>query len=128
MSPRPDASGGRPGVVLLSAVDDEDREHLRALEEAPDRTAVLCLVPADVEPPAETQAAWHRLAGRPEMHGFRIRGNVEVTTLTEGLRMTLAPDAPLPDPDVEPVEPTDPDDVPEVPLEPTPAPEETGIR
>jgi hypothetical protein len=189
----------RPGVVVLSVDDGRDRAHLLALEDAPDRDAVLCLVSADIDPPAEVQAAWHRLARRrfvlvlrhdgvwcrarrhdvpdglgavstvarwvarrtepglrlmllepipdenspdepsagqhapdvlgwSEMHGFRIRGNVEVTTLTEGVRMTLAPDAPLPDPDVEPVEPTDPDDVPEVPLEPTPAPDETGIR
>ncbi|MEH3067737.1 MAG: hypothetical protein PGN15_06625 [Aeromicrobium erythreum] len=179
----------RPGVVVLSIDDGRDRAHLLALEDAPDRDAVLCLVSADVDPSAEVQAAWHRLArrrfvlvlrhdgvwcrarrhdvpdglgavstvarwvarrtepglrlmllepsvGEPapdvvgwsEMHGFRIRGNVEVTTLIEGVRMTLAPDAPLPDPDVEPVEPTDPDDVPEVPLEPTPAPDETGIR
>lgn len=189
----------RPGVVVLDVDDGRDRDHLLALEDAPDRDAVLCLLPADVDPPARVQAAWHRLArrrfvlvlrhdgvwcrtpqrdvadglsavstvarwvarrtepglrlmllersvrepsvGEPnvgehrpdvlgwsEMHGFRIRGNVEVTTLTEGVRMTLAPDAPLPDPDVEPVEPTDPDDVPEVPLEPTPAPDETGIR
>lgn len=33
--------------------------------------------------------------------GFRICGNVEVTSVAEGIRMTLAPDAPLPDPDLD---------------------------
>lgn len=172
------------GVVVLSASDRRDQADLLGLQDAPDARAVLCLVPADVDPPARVQEAWYRLAarrsvvvlrhdevwrsgadpvsreaaravcavarwtasrGRPglrmmlleppsaEVHGFRIRGNVEVVPLEEGLRMTLAPDAPLPDPDVEPVptrdpDTTDPDDVPEVPLEPVPAPDETGIR
>ncbi|RYY44873.1 MAG: hypothetical protein EON53_11650 [Actinomycetales bacterium] len=78
----------------------------------------------------------------PEMQGLAIHANVEVRTTTEGITMTIAPDdpfaAPQPDadpasdpgaePDVQPIEPDDPDDVPEVPLEPTPAPDETGIR
>lgn len=201
---------GRRSALVLSIAHAEDVEHLQELEEDSSPDPVLCLVPTDVEPDAEVQALWHRVAehrfvvvlryglpgseapdlrgggelaapavlaaisrvaawtteqdepglrlmvlepaapegargtltGEPEMQDPTIRANVEVCTTTEGVTMTIAPDdpfaAPQPDadptaepgadPEVRPIEPDDPDDVPEVPLEPTPAPDETGIR
>lgn len=200
---------GRRSALVLSIAHAEDVAHLRDLEDDPATDAVLCLVPAAVEPDAEVQSLWHRVAERrfvvvlryctgldahgrraggelaapgvlaaisrvaawttaqdvpglrlmvlepatpdgasavledePEMQGLTIHANVDVCTTTEGITMTIAPDDPFavpqPDadpasdpgvePDVQPIEPDDPDDVPEVPLEPTPAPDETGIR
>lgn len=200
---------GRRSALVLSIAHAEDVEHLRDLEDDPATDAVLCLVPAGIEPDAEVQSLWHRVAQRrfvvvlrystrpgthdrraggelaapgvlaaisrvaawttaqdvpglrlmvlepatpdgasavledePEMQGLTIHANVDVCTTTEGITMTIAPDDPFavpqPDadpasdpgaePDVQPIEPDDPDDVPEVPLEPTPAPDETGIR
>lgn len=201
---------GRRSALVLSIAHAEDVAHLRDLEDDPATDAVLCLVPVGIEPDAEVQSLWHRVAQRrfvvvlryatrrpdahdrraagglaapgvlaaisrvaawtteqddpglrlmvlepatpdgasavledePEMQGLTIHANVDVCTTTEGITMTIAPDDPFavpqPDadpaaepggePDVQPIEPDDPDDVPEVPLEPTPAPDETGIR
>ncbi len=53
-----------PGVVVLSCTHGEDVAHLRSLDGAAGDGNVLCLVPLDVEPDADVQALWHRLARR----------------------------------------------------------------
>ena len=55
---------GRRSALVLSIAHAEDVAHLRDLEDDPATDAVLCLVPAAVEPDAEVQSLWHRVAER----------------------------------------------------------------
>lgn len=55
---------GRRSALVLSVAHAEDVAHLAALEDDPGTDAVLCLLPVDVEPDAEVQALWHRVAQR----------------------------------------------------------------
>lgn len=55
---------GRRSVLVLSIAHAEDVAHLQALEDDRATDAVLCLVPDGVEPDAEVQSLWHRVARR----------------------------------------------------------------